>query len=131
MERPEGLGNPVAAPQQNEFVKSNVKLDATNAKITGAQVAENNRIAAEAAKAGEMAGLERGRAEVLASLQRPAQTDPVQELANAIMNQQISQEQLAQIGQNNPELVQAAMQLVQQPQQPAGLGQLSQQDYLV
>ena len=128
MNQPQGLGQPIAAPQQNEYVKSNVRLDATNAKLTGAQEAEKQFIAAEAAKAGEMAGLERGRAEVLASLQRPTQADPIQELAGAIMNQQVSQEQLAQI---DPRLVKAAMQLVQQSQQPAGLGQINQQDYLV
>ena len=121
----QGLGQP------NEHVKSNVKLDAVNAQVTGAQDAERQLIAAQAAQAGEMAGRERGRAEILASLQQPRQADPVQELASAIANQQVSQEQLAQIDRNNPGLVQAAMSLVQQSQQPAGLGQINQQDYLV
>ena len=124
----QGLGNPESAPVVNEYVKKHPAVLQRDAAVLGqAELDKANTF-----KAGQMAGLERGKAEVLNELaireQAAQRPDPVQQLAEAIMTQQISQEQLASI---NPELRQAAMRLAQQSMQPQGLGPVPGQDYVV
>ena len=120
----QGLGQPVVAPASTEpahnvYVEANPIMLQKKAQISGQAELDN----AETFEAGKMAGLERGRAEVLNEL-AAQQADPVQELVGAIMNQQISREQLAQM---NPRLVDEAMQMVNS----RGLGAIQPQNYAV
>ena len=122
----EGLGQPVAQQtvQEAPLFIPNPAITQRRAKMTGEQQQREGQIAMAAAQTAKA----QTEAEIMQQMQASQQVDPVQDLAGAIMNQQVSQEQLAQI---DPRLVQAAMQLVQQSQQPAGLGQINPQDYLV